>query len=104
MVQSEVEKIVTVSVPRKAKKLASKILRILDRPEVRYRGWESQGICVSRDEEGVVIIKAPRSVGLSVRLNPDLGNRLKSKSRNIDLLAGHLFKDEILYGALLQVV
>ena len=88
---------------RKGKRIAEKILKLLDRPKYRGRGYTTQGLTLSRNSEGAVTIKATGLKEDSVRLSPARGGKLKL-GRNIQALAQHLLKDGVLMSFLIQVL
>lgn len=96
---------VSVSQSRNAKRIAARLLWILDRARFRSRNAEFSafGMVAKRTQEGTVTIKVS-GTEIASRLSPDKSNRLKSKRGNIDTLASRLTQHSAVLAHLCQVM
>lgn len=87
---------------REAKRLAERILYLLDRPKYRggreYKG--GSGIRFCRDKNGLLTIRCQQQE-IAVALSPDKSNRLKKRT-NILLCAKLLAKNGLIMNSLGQ--
>ena len=90
---------------RAARRIASKLLAVLDR--TRFRSLKAEytafNMCAKRDEEGVVSVKVA-GAEVTTKLSPDRSNRLKSKRQNIVALATRLAQKSAVISYLSQVM
>lgn len=100
----QVQRVPSVSEKRSARRIASKILKILDDTKYRLRGFtnKKENFSLTRKER-LVTIKRPGHPESLVRLDPSLSGKMKLR-RNIDALETHLLKDGILLSYLIQVL
>ena len=95
--------VVSSTVTRSARRIATRLLWILDRVRFRNRAYSANGLVAWRDDDGNVVIKVPRAELFS-RLVPDKSKKLKSKRANIQLLASRLVQNEAVLSHLTQVM
>jgi len=88
---------------RTARRIATRLLWILDRVRFRLREYTGMGISMKRDDSGLVVIRVPRAELIS-RLSPDRSKKLKSKRSNIDELALRLVQNPSVLAYLGQVM
>jgi hypothetical protein len=96
---------VSVSQTRTAKRIAARLLWILDRARFRSRNAEYSafGMVAKRSQDGTVFIKV-LGIEFASKLSPDRSNRLKSKRGNIDFLASRLTQHSAVLAHLCQVM